>query len=298
MSFLRRAFWLLLALAPACAAPDHAQRTSTDTARDDYGNPIPMGLAPRRIVSLNPATTEILFAIGAGDRVVGRTHWDNYPPAALAVPDLGDGIRPNVEAVLGAHPDLVLLYGSADNRAVADRLRQAGITTVALKIDRIADFGRLTNVIGRLVGAESTARVVVDSVNGTLARVASATRSLPHPRVFLHAWNRPIITLGGGSFVSELVSIAGARNIYDSIPAPSAPVAIEDIVKRDPDVVLAGPEAVKQILADPSWRVVRAVREGHVLAYDTSVVFRPSVRLGEGAVSFARLLHPTAPAIP
>ena len=298
MSLLRRAFLLLLALAPACAAPDHAQRTSTDTARDDYGNPIPMGLAPRRIVSLNPATTEILFAIGAGDRVVGRTHWDNYPPAALAVPDLGDGIRPNVEAVLGAHPDLVLLYGSADNRAVADRLRQAGITTVALKIDRIADFGRLTNVIGRLVGAESTARVVVDSVNGTLARVASATRSLPHPRVFLHAWNRPIITLGGGSFVSELVSIAGARNIYDSIPAPSAPVAIEDIVKRDPDVVLAGPEAVKQILADPSWRVVRAVREGHVLAYDTSVVFRPSVRLGEGAVSFARLLHPTAPAIP
>jgi ABC-type Fe3+-hydroxamate transport system substrate-binding protein len=293
MSFSRSISSLLLALvlATACARSDQRARVS-DTTRDDFGTVIPAGAKPRRIVSLNPTTTEILFTIGAGDRVVGRTHWDYWPPAALAVPDLGNGIRPNVEAILGVHPDLVLLYGSADNRLAADRLRQAGITTIALKLDHIADFTRITTLIGRLVGNEAAASTLVDSVNKTLTRVASETRPLAKPRVFLQAWSHPVITLGGGSFVSELITIAGGRNIYDSIAAPSAPVAIEDIMRRDPDFVIAGPEAVPQILADPSWQVVRAVRERRVLAYDTNVVFRPSVRLGEGAVSFARLLHP------
>ena len=295
MSFLRRSLHLLIALAlAACTGgPDRRARANVaDSARDDFGAPIAFNTTPRRIVSLNPATTELLFAIGAGDRVVGRTHWDNYPPAALAVTDLGNGIRPNVEAILGVHPDLVLLYASADNRLAADRLREAGIATVSVKGDRIADFRRLTLLIGKLVGSEPQAKQLVDTVDQTLARVAAETRSLPRPRVFLHTWNKPIITLGGGSFVTELVNIAGGRNIYDSIPAPSAPVSIEDIVRRDPDLVLAGPEAVAQIKADPTWQVVRAVREGRVVAYDTNVVFRPSVRLGEGAVAFEKLLHP------
>ena len=301
MSFLRlrRSSPLLFALAftavASCSGSDSRARTSAstaDTTRDDFGVPIAFNTRPRRIVSLNPATTELLFAIGAGDRVVGRTHWDNWPPAALAVRDLGDGIRPNVEAILGVRPDLVLLYASQDDRLAAAQLRQAGIATVSFKGDRIADFRRITMIIGRIVGNEPQARQLVDTVDRTLARVAAETRSLPRPKVFLHAWNKPIITLGGGSFVTELLNIAGGHNIYDSIPAPSATVAIEDIVQRDPDVVLAGPEAVAQIRADPSWQVVRAVREGRVLAYDTNVVFRPSVRLGEGAVSFERLLHP------
>ena len=295
MSFPYRRILLLFALtlAASCGGADtRARRGATDTTRDDYGLPIAFGAIPRRIVSLNPTTTEILFTIGAGDRVVGRTHWDNWPAAALRVPDLGDGIRPNVEAVLATHPDLVLLYASTDNRLAADRIRQAGIATVSVKADRIADFRRVALLIGRLVHSDSAARTLVDTVDQTLARVAAETRSLPRPKVFLHAWNKPVITLGGGSFVTELLTIAGGRNIYDSIAAPSAPVTMEDIVRRDPDIVLAGPEAVPQLLADPSWRVLRAVREGRVLAYDTNVVFRPSVRLGEGAVSFERLLHP------
>ena len=156
----------LLALA-ACAPPERAAGADVD----DFGDTIRVSPPAHRIVSLIPATTEILFAIGAGDRLVGRTHWDRYPDAARLVPDLGDGIRPNVEAVLAARPDLVVLYASGDNRAAAARLRGAGVRTIALKVDSIAEFRRAALLLGRLVGDSASGAAVVDSVDATMARV-------------------------------------------------------------------------------------------------------------------------------
>lgn len=276
--------------------PADTGRGSTPAAptklRDDFGQEVAPGAPPSRIVSLNPTTTELLFAVGAGNRLVGRTHYDLWPDSAKLVPDLGPGIRPNIEAVLGTHPDLVLLYGSADNRAAADRLRDAGIRELALKIDRIEDFRRATRMLGLLVGDTIRARNVVDSVDRTLERVRAATAPLPRVTVFFHTWEKPLITLGGGSFMSELVTIAGGRNIYDSLPGPSSTVTLEDVVRLDPDVVLTHPAERQRMLASDRWHGLRAVREGRVLAYDTNLVARPSVKLGEAAVWLAQLLHP------
>lgn len=260
--------------------------------RDDYGNVVRLAAPPTRIVSLSPATTELLFAIGAGARVVGRTQYDLWPDSARLVPSVGEGIQPNLEAVLRLHPDLVILYASGADRATASRLTAAGVPTVALRDDHIRDFGRVTMILGRLVGDTVRARTVVDSVTATLDRVRRATAPLPHPTVFLHVWEKPLMTLGGGSFVSELVDIAGARNIYDSLAAPSPSVAIEDVVRRNPQYVLVTPSERQTLLATPRWQSVAAVRAGRVLAYDTNLVARPSVKLGEAAVSLARLFHP------
>src|SRR4029434_10399542 len=104
-----------------------------------------------------PTTTEILFTIGAGHRLVGRTHYDLFPDSAASVPELGPGIRANVEAVVGAKPDLVILYASADNRPAADRLRQAGIAVAGFKIDRIEQFERITRLLARLTVASRRA---------------------------------------------------------------------------------------------------------------------------------------------
>jgi iron complex transport system substrate-binding protein len=136
----------------ACAGDAPRQGASTSLAVDDFGDSIALGAIPARIVSLNPATTELLFALGAGPRLVGRTHWDEWPAEAIAVPDLGPGVRPNVEAVLAARPDLVILYASADNRPAAVRLRGAGIRTVSLKVDRIEHFERMAAIHGRVLG--------------------------------------------------------------------------------------------------------------------------------------------------
>jgi ABC-type Fe3+-hydroxamate transport system substrate-binding protein len=283
----------LLAILTALAACRPAEApAAASTLRDDFGTAISIREAPKRIVSLNPTTTEVLFALGAADRLVGRSQWDAFPDSAKLIPSLGQALRPNVEAVLAAHPDFVVLYASADNRGAYDRLRQAGIVTVAFKIDSIEQFARDTRLLGRLIGDSARAAVLVDSVEATLARVRAATASLPRPTVFIHAWDSPIIAIGGGSFMSELLDIAGARNVYADIAAPSATVSIEDLVQRNPDVVLASPVSVPVMRTSPTWRVLPAVRNGRVFAYDTVLVGRPSVQLGAAALSLANLLHP------
>jgi ABC-type Fe3+-hydroxamate transport system substrate-binding protein len=259
---------------------------------DDFGDSVSIARPAARIVSLNPTSTELLFALGAGSRLVGRSQYDVHPPAARAVPDLGPGLVPNVERVLAAHPDLVVLYASADNRPAATTLRATGVTVVSLRTDRIADFERTTRLLGQLTGTSVAAEQLLDSVTATLNGVRNATASLPRPRVFLHAWESPLMTIGAGSFLSELVTIAGARNVFEDLPQPSSQVAFEEVLRRDPDALLVGPETAIQLKGIQRWRMLRAVREGRLLVFDTLLVGRPSVRLGEAAVSLARLFHP------
>jgi iron complex transport system substrate-binding protein len=274
----------------ACEKP----RTEVGSLRDDFGDPVRIGEPPRRIVSLNPATTEILFALGAGSRLVGRSDYDLWPDSARAIPGLGNGLQPNVEAVLGTHPDLVVLYASQDNRPAAGRLRAAGVNTLALKNDHISDFRRTVEVLGAILRDSLRAKSVSDSVYRTLDRVRASTGALPRPTVFWHIWDAPLITIGAGSFMNELVDIAGATNVYADIEAPSKTISLEDVARRDPQFILAGPIGAAKIAADPRWRIVRAVRDKKVLVVDTVVVARPSVRLGEAALSLANLLHPGA----
>lgn len=311
MPVLRVALLLGVAALLACSGERDAPRTSSrvpasaiapaakpardvvpDEGPDDFGDTLALHAPARRIVSLNPTTTEILFAIGAGDRVVGRTRWDVVPEAARRVRDLGDGLRPNVEAVLATRPDLVILYASRDNRPAAAKLRAAGIPTLALKIDRIAAFHAAVARLGRATGDTTRAFQVRDSVMRTLDRVRAATVTLPRPRVFWYIWDSPLITIGGGSYLNELLEIAGGTNVYGSSPEVSPAVTLEDLLGRDADVILAGPRGAAAIAADPAWKTLSAVRHQRVLIVDTTLVGSPAVRLGAAALSLAKLLHP------
>jgi ABC-type Fe3+-hydroxamate transport system substrate-binding protein len=259
---------------------------------DDFGDEVVVGKTPARIVSLNPATTDLIFALGAGSRLVGRTHWDVYPPEAINVPDLGSGLRPSVEAVLGAKPDLVVLYASNDNRASAAELRAAGVNTISLKIDHIADFYRASRLLGRLLGDSARGAIVADSVKKTLDHVRQMTNGLTRPTVFWHIWDAPLITIGRGSYMNELIDIAGGNNVYGDRAEPSPQVSIEDVFRRNPEFIITGPEGANDLSTDQKWIPLKAVREKRVLVVDTAIVGRPSVRLGEAALSIARLLHP------
>ena len=267
---------------------------------DDFGVPVRSGTLaePARIVSLNPTTTDLLFAIGAGPRLVGRTHWDRWSDSVRSVPDLGPGLRPNIEAVLGQRPDLVVLYASADNADAARQLRAGGVAVISLKVDRLADFRRATLLLGVATGESDRARTVVDSVMRTLDSVRSVTRDMPHPTVFWHIWDAPIITIGRGSYMSDLVEIAGGRNLYDDVAASSPTVSIEDVIHRDPDIIIAGPVGAEHMRASPVWRSVGAVKRDGIVVVDTMLVGRPGARLGEAATAIARLLHPDARRLP
>jgi iron complex transport system substrate-binding protein len=257
---------------------------------DDYGDTIDAGHAARRIVSLSPVTTELLFALGAGDRVVGRTHWDLYPDAARAVADLGNGMQPNVEAILAVHPDLVVIYASPSNRAAAAQLREAGINTLSIRDDHISDFRRTAMLLARAVNDTSAGAAIADSVERSLQAVGARPRPAKPVTVMWHVWDPPIITIGRGSYLDELITIVGAKNVFGDLADASPQVTLEEIVRRNPDFILVGPEAAAKLRRNVLWQSVPAVREGRLLIVDTLLVGRPGVRLGEAARSLRALI--------
>jgi ABC-type Fe3+-hydroxamate transport system substrate-binding protein len=277
-----RAFAVLaLAAAVSCG---RAERPRESALRlDDFSDTILAGRPASRIVSLSPVTTEILFALGAGGRVVGRTSWDLYPEAARSVADLGNGMQPNVEAVLGVRPDLVVLYAGSANRGAAERLRRAGATTLAIRTDHIADFRRTVGLLALAVGDTSAGVRLADSVEASLRAVRARPQPAKPPTVFWFIWETPLYTIGRGSYLSELVETAGARNVFGDLAAPSPQVAMEEVARRNPDYILAGPVGAARIRAGPAWKAVPAVRAGRILVVDTTLVGRPGVRLGEAA---------------
>jgi iron complex transport system substrate-binding protein len=269
-----------LAACGSLAACRPAGGTSTGLALvDDAGERVRLGAPPGRIVSLNPTTTELLFALGAGPRLVGRSSACDYPAGAAAVPSLGGGFPPAVEAVLGARPDLVVLYHSAGNAAAAARLRELGIPVLRLRTDRLRDVARAARVLGEAIGSPAAGDSIADRLEAELAVERAARRDAAKllPTLLL-AWDQPVIALGAGSFVSELVELAGGRNVFADIAAASAPVSLEAIAERAPAVVLLVGSEIPGLERRPEWRTLPAVRTGRLLRLTESSSNRPSPR--------------------
>ena len=302
--FVRRASTALLPfvgfIGVACteqrAAPQSAQTpvpvAPADT--DDFGVLLPTDARHAgRVVSLNQAATEAIFAIGAEARLVGRSRWDQYPAQVTRIPAVGDGIRPAVEPILAARPTLVILYATAENRPVAASLARAGVRTMALRVDRIAQFHAQLRALGIALGAEDRAEVVSDSVQRTLDRVRRLTANVTvRPRVVWPVWGTPPMVIGRGSYMDELLEIAGAENVFHDMAQPSPSVSIEEVVRRAPDFVVTSAKRATELGADNSWRAVPAVRDGRFVIEDPAITGRPSVVLGMAAVQLARALHP------
>jgi iron complex transport system substrate-binding protein len=244
---------------------------------DDAGDTLRLNLPARRVVSLIPATTELLFAIGADSAVVGRTRYCDYPAAAQAVPDLGDGIKPSIEAVLARRPDLVILYNSGQNAAVAGRLGELGIAAIRINTDALSDVPRVARMLGRLTGhergADSVATVFDTALTGA-TRPAVGSR----PKVLLLVWEQPPMTIGRGSFLSELVERAGGENLFADVASSSGVVSIEAVAARNPDLIFTTTDGPSGFASRPEWQVVPAVRERRFLRVTGSEFERPSPR--------------------
>lgn len=267
-----------LGLLSACSGAPPAVTAGGIILRDDASVEVSLEVPARRIASLIPATTEWLFALGAGSAVIGRTAWCDYPEAAARVPSLGDGIAPNLEAIVAARPDLVLLYDSPANLQASERLRQLGIATLLLRTDNLADMDRLLGLLGRATGRVAEA----DSVRAAVAAQLQAVSVPSDPRaptVFILAWDQPPMTLGQGSFLSEIVERAGGRNLFADLESSSATISIEAVVARDPDYILTtSADSVPAMASRSEWRVVPAVRERRFVRVHGSEFNRPGPR--------------------
>lgn len=289
---MKRGLALLPVLLGACATPASRPAASI-VVIDDAGDTVRLAAPATRIVSLSPATTELLFALGAGNRVVGRTRWDDYPPGARAVPSVGDGMPPNIETVLARRPDLVLLYRSPQNAEARRAFTRAGIAVLSLSLDHLADVTRIARLLGPVVARPRAADSLAASFAAALRRLTERGESIPEaarPRVLILAWDQPPIAIGGGSFQSEILRLAGARNVFGDLAAPSATVSLEAIAARDPDLILLSDTGAPDFAGRPEWGVVRAVRERRFVRLVNPAFGRPSPRAPELAESLSAAL--------
>lgn len=245
-----------------------------------------------RIVSLSPAITEILFAIGAGDKVVGRTRWGDYPPEVTEIESVGDGMFPNVEAVASLQPDLVVFYQSTANAVAREQLRELNIPTASVRMDRLADVPAVARILGRLTGDSLKADSIAGAFETELARGVSARAGVqPHCSVAIVVWDNPPMVIGGGSFLTEIVELAGSWNVFGDIDAPSPQVSIEAIVERNPNRIMTlGIEGIPEYAERPEWQVVDAVRNLRFTAAIGSEFSRPTLRALETARRLEGLL--------
>ena len=293
---LRRLLVFLVALAaPACGRPVSSPRGTTVVV-DDAGDSVSVRVPARRVASLIPASTELLFAVGAGDAVVGRTQWCDYPREALAVADLGPGVNPNLEAVLSVRPDLVILYNSAQHATIAQRLRELGIPALRLNTDALADVDRVGGLLGTLTGHPREADSMSAAFDTALAAAsAEGARRAGRPKVLILVWEQPPMTLGRGSFLSELVERAGGENVFGDIASSSAPVSIEAVSARDPDLILTAASGPASIAGRPEWQVVRAVRERRFLRISGTEYDRPGPRSPQAIRALSARLRDAGP---
>jgi iron complex transport system substrate-binding protein len=281
---LQRVLWALLtptlfgvSLAGTACREHPPEAGGSIRVVDDAGDTVRLQAPARRIVSLIPSSTELLFAIGAGSSLVGRTSYCDYPSAAKAVPDLGDGIKPSIEAVLSQRPDLVILYNSGQNAAVAGRLRDLGVPALRVNTDALSDVDRVARILGTLTGRQHGADSMAAAFDTALAAATSPAKGA-RPRILLLVWEQPPMTVGRGSYLHELVERAGGENLFADVAASSGVVSIEAVAARDPDLIFTTTEGPASFATRPEWQVVPAIRERRFLRVSGSQFNQPSPR--------------------
>jgi iron complex transport system substrate-binding protein len=293
---------LYLAAALSClrllaggAVPAAAQEVETT---DDLGRRLVLPDAPRRIVSLVPVVTEILFAVEADHLLVGRSAYADYPPEVRRIASVGDAIRPAAELVLERNPDLAILIGGSDNAAAVAEFDRLGIPSLAVVVNTLEDLGRTIARLGRLVGREREANVLWGRIQEELDEVQAAVKGRSKLSVYYDVAYPPIITAGGSSYLDTLIAIAGGRNIFGDLAAPSPTVSLEVIAFRDPDVIIHPVSGTSgrtlPPFQRPGWGSVRAVRSGSVVQVDADLLHRLGPRVGQAARALATVLHPGA----
>lgn len=261
-------------------------------SRTNLAGPVP---GARRIVSVSPSNTEILHALGLGRRIVGVDRWSDYPPRVARLPRVGSDMRVEIETVVGLRPDLVVaslhVPGMEDNLPAFE---QAGLPYLAVGGVGLDGVWQDMRLIGHYLGREERAEALIEKVRNTMSSIASV-RTGQRPRVHWE-WSAHPVVAARRSWITEMLDLVGADNVYADLDVESVRVSTEDAVSRQPDVVVAcwcgirRPVSVDKVLARPGWQTTPAFRERRVAVVSEAFFGRPGPRLADGLLQLAALL--------
>lgn len=265
---------------------------------DDAGFVVRLPAPAQRVIPLVPSATETLISIGATKHIVARTRYDVAPEVA-SLPSVGGGVDASAETIINLHPDLVVSWESDGRQALREQLLAVGIPVFVLRTQDTTDIFRGIANLGRLVGRDSAARAVSTSVRATLDSVHRAATGKPQPTVMYVVFPEPPMTAGPQTFIGQLISLAGGRSVFNDIPQLWPNVAMEEVIRRDPDLLIVPVGEFKTNTLErfrklAGWRDLRAVREGHVISVDADLMSRPSPSIAEAARVLSRAFHSRA----
>ena len=294
--FSRGINWFLVALLSialaltACTAEWPAE--PVEYVFDDLDRLVAINGTPQRIISLAPSNTEILFALGLGEKVVGVTDWCDYPPEALDKEKVGSYDTPDIEKIVALTPDLILVaYGTTMD--VINNLIGLGLTVFGIKTTDLDDVLNDIKTIGEITDKEVEAQVLTSEMESRIQAVTDQTEELEErPRVFYIVWHDPLWTAGSETFIHELIEKGGGVNICQNITSYTT-ISIEEVVARNPEVIITSEWSFEWARNETGLLAsTNASQSGRIYTCDDDLVQRPAPRLVEGLEWFAYFIHP------
>ena len=291
--------------APATpTAPVKAQATSVSgfpvTVTDDAGRTVTFDRPPTRIISLSPGHTETLYALGLGDHVVMTDTYSDYPPENKPKAKLNTFPKPNLEEIVSLRPDLVVTL--VEGNDFIQEMDARHINVLKLFPGTFDDTLRDIDLLGKVTGTEPRAQQITANMREREASIVARTKNAPKPRVLYELDasdpSKPYVA-GAGGYFGNLVPLAGGKNVFDNVKGPSAQVSSEQIVARDPQIILLAdadapynPQTPAMVKARQGWSQITAVRTGKIYPVDGNLLTRPGPRLVDGLEQMAKLIHP------
>lgn len=280
---------------------DQQVEKSSYKVKDDRGVEVEFATAPKTIVSLQPSNTEILFALGVGDKIVGATEYDTYPEEAQKIERVSDSVKFNSERILALKPDVVIAYttgGDEENLNALKGLEDAGIKVFAIQSAKTFDdvYGDIQQ-IATVMGIKDKGDKLNDDIKDKIAEVQAKVKDVKEPKnIYLEISPKPdIYTPGSGTFQQEILDAANVKNVFGDLKS-WAKVSEEDIIAKNPDVILTTVNDVKnptaEILSRDGWNSITAIQNKAVYSIDTDISNRPGPRIGEVVELIAKAVYP------
>ena len=283
-------------LAGACDADSRGTRQSASIQVTDHAQRLVSLNAPaQRVISLMPAVTDMILALGTSDRLIARTDFDTDPRIAR-LPSTGNALNPSLEWIASLKPDLVIAWPDQAARAVVSRLSEMGVPVYAARTESIADVLRTTHDLGRLLGVQQRSDSITRHIEQELQLIRAAVTNRARVKVAYVLSLEPPMVAGPGTFISELIDIAGGENAFADVKTLWPQVNLEEMLKRAPTALVIGRERAGDPLPRmrelSGWREMAAVRAGRVLVVDVDLFNRPGPTIPRAARVLAEFLHP------
>ena len=257
---------------------------------DALGRRVTLPAPPRRIVSVAPSLTEILFALGLDTRIVGVSSADDYPEAKVAAKPKVGGVVLDVERILSLRPDLVVGVASLQ-RGQLERLIAMKLPVMAVDAATLPGLYAQIELIGRLTGAPGAAGKLLAAMRTKEQVVATAVAGRPRRQVYVELWGEPLMTAGAGTFISDLITRGGGVNVFADVSGWPQ-VSEEAVIRRNPEVIVVTYPQGRRALTRRGWEQVAAVRAGRVGEVHASLISRPGPRIVDGLRALAAIIHP------